>query len=328
MGSESWDGVRDRVSGTRRPSRPDRVSQRWARWASLSLVAVLLVGGLSGAAAAPRPHVTAARVLAITQSPMTVGETDTVTVSLQVNDTSNIQQIYFTFCQLTSSRCYLPVVMTPQASNWFVGTTEPMTAYPGMNPGVSAGYNITLLYTDNSTSFEPSVPNAFSNLTLATTVTGEYVFKVTVATPTYGLSGRVYDSASGSGVAGATVSLSPGNATAVTTDATGAYAFAPMPNGSYTIWVNRSGYLNSSLSVLITNASVVKDVGLTASAVPKAHTEPQSPFGFLSTPVGMLAIVALLVVVAVVVIALARRGRSRRGGPASPPSGSPPAGKA
>lgn len=309
----------------RAPPHPRR--ERAVRTTAFVIVAGLLFAGISLAASTPARATGAAQVLAITQNPGTIGEQDAVTVGLQVADASNIQQIYFTFCQLTNSLCYLPVVMSPQASNWFVGTTSPMSEYSGMGPGVSAGYNITIVYNDNSTSSEPSFPNAFSNLTVAATVTGEFVYKVTVAIPTYALGGRVYDAATGAGIAGATVSLTPSNGTStVTTDATGAYTFPPMPNGSYTLAVNRSGYVSTSVSIVVHDQAVVQDVPLTSSTTGTGTTHSSGSPGFLGTTTGLAVVGALVVIGAIAVagVLLARRRRSTNEPPVTRNGETPP----
>ena len=238
------------------------MNERIARWTRVGLTVALLFGALSGGASAHAPSITPTTVVALYQTPVNVHEQTAFTIFLKVASSANVQQVYFTYCQLTSSVCYLPVVMTDQGGNWFAGTTKPMTDYPGMTVGITAGYNITIVYSDNSTSTVPSIPNPFANLTVAQTVTGEYVYAVTVIDHQYNLTGHVYDSASGTSLGGATVTLAPGNGTTTSTDAAGAYTFVGLFNGTYTISVTRAGFRISNESVAITGQDTVKDVQL------------------------------------------------------------------
>jgi len=281
-------------------------------WAALAASAVLL--GLVVGGAAPHPSSGAVpTVLALYQTPDNITEQSNFSVYLQVTDASNIQQVYFTFCQLTSSLCYLPITMVPAAGNWFVGTTNPMTEYPGMTVGVEAGYNITILYNDNTNTTEPAIPNPFNNLTVAQTVTGEYVYKMVVADHVYGLTGTVTDLATGVGVAGANVTLSPGPARTTRTDAAGVYSFSGVSNGTYTVSVTVGGFRTNNVTVAIDGQSAVQNVQLTNSAAPASPSTGGT--GFFSSALGlwlMAFVVGLIVVVAFVAYAMSRR---KRGGP-------------
>jgi hypothetical protein len=209
----------------------------WKKGAAAVLGAVMLLGALPGGAAAhAAPLGAVSNVLMIYQSPTVVTEHDAFTVFMELDNTSNIHQVYFTFCQITTPLCYLPIVMTPDGPHWFEGTTKPMTSYHGMAPGVRAGYNITVLFNDSTNITEPSLPNPFTNLTVTDTITGELVFEITVGNPIYGLSGHVYDSATGAPLSRANVALTPGSNT-TTTNASGAYAFSGLANGSDTLTV-------------------------------------------------------------------------------------------
>jgi predicted CXXCH cytochrome family protein len=75
------------------------------------------------------------------------------------------------------------------------------------------------------------------------------------------VSGRVL-TAAGSGVQGATVALQGPRAGAVLTDAAGAYGFAPLPPGSYTVTVSGTGFTfapASAAAELTEGASLVRD---------------------------------------------------------------------
>lgn len=290
-----------------------------AGWVAIALMGAMVLGAFAGLAVARPSGATsgAANVLEIYQTPNRITQSDNLSVYLEVADSSNIQQIYFTFCQLTNSLCYLPVVMTPQGGNWYEGSTNPMTAYPGMDPGVRAGYNITITYTDNSTLSEPSLPNAFANLTVAQSVTGENLFEMVVSNPVFGLSGTVTDAATGAPILGATVSLGPGNVTATTS--TGTYSFGALVNGTYSLSVSKPGYRTSTQSVSVSGHNLVENVQLSNASVatsPGTSGSGGAGLGFLSTPLGIGAVAAVivgLVAVAFVAVGLSRRRRGPRG---------------
>jgi len=293
----------------------------WKKGAAAVLGAVMLLGALPGGAAAhAAPLGAVSNVLMIYQSPTVVTEHDAFTVFMELDNTSNIHQVYFTFCQITTPLCYLPIVMTPDGPHWFEGTTKPMSSYHGMAPGVRAGYNITVLFNDSTNITEPSLPNPFTNLTVTDTITGELVFEMTVGNPIYGLSGHVYDSATGAPLSRANVALTPGSNT-TTTNASGAYAFSGLANGSYTLTVTKAGYTSADVAVTISGQNTVENVTLSNSTAPPDHNRNGTSggvWGFLGTAVG-LAVLAAVVAVAVIgaLVALFTRSKSRRGGRAS-----------
>ncbi|MCI4358293.1 MAG: carboxypeptidase-like regulatory domain-containing protein [Thermoplasmata archaeon] len=241
-----------------------------AKGFATAIGAALLLVGIGGAfAQAPKGAPTVV-VQAINQSSR-ITEHDSLTVSIEVASTANIQLVFFNFCRLTESVCYAPVIMSQQGSNWFVGTTKPMSSYRGMAVGVSAGYNITLQLTNNVNVTEPGLPNAFTNLTVAESVVpGYYYYKMTVANPLFALSGMVYDSTTGHALAGATVSLLPGSNT-TTTSAAGAYSFSGLLNGSYTVSVSEHGYRSSSTTVAVAGSDAVADLRITNSTLPVSN---------------------------------------------------------
>jgi carboxypeptidase family protein len=252
-------------------------------------------------------------VLAIDQSTYTT-EQSNFTVSLQVANSTGIQFVYFTFCQLSSPLCYLPVAMTPHGGNWYSGTTKPMTQYSGMTVGVRAGYNITIEYSGNVNLTEPAVPNTFTNLTIASSVTGEYMFQMTVMNQVYGLSGLVTDSVTGAGIAGATVSLAGANSSTATTSSTGAYSFTQIPNGSYSLSVAEKGYKSVSENVSVNGQSVVRDVALVNPSESSGGTGSQNhaaPASFYSSPTGLGLLVAIPVVAIVAVAFVVRASRRK-----------------
>jgi hypothetical protein len=59
------------------------------------------------------------------------------------------------------------------------------------------------------------------------------------------ITGYVYDDATGEGIPGATVVLSPSNIS-VQTDADGSYRFENVPRGNYTVLARAGGYKNAS----------------------------------------------------------------------------------
>ncbi|MGI0132412.1 MAG: carboxypeptidase regulatory-like domain-containing protein, partial [Thermoplasmata archaeon] len=201
--------------------------------AAAAVLAVLVIPGGVALAHSPRPAASAAQVLMIYQSPQNITEHDALTVSMHLASSSSVQQVYFTFCQLTSALCYLPVPMDAIGSNWYRGTTGPMSGYHGMDPGVVGGYNITIVYSDNSTSAAPILPNPFSNLTVVQSVTGENMYRMAVMSLVYDVSGHVVERASGAPVVGADVTLSAGNVSSTTTNSLGVYTFTNVTAGNY-----------------------------------------------------------------------------------------------
>lgn len=321
--------VRGRGLTTTTPPRAPRDGgPRRARAATLVAALSLLIPLVGLAAGQAAPHAYSVQVVAIEQSRNLTAQS-TMTISMQVASAANIQFVFFTFCQLTSPVCYTPVVMAPHASNWYVGTTNPMTNYSGMRPGVQAGYNITIEFTDNSTFTEPRLPNAFSNLTVVSSVSGEYMFEVTVRPQVFTLGGVVTDSVTGAGITGATVSLAPGGNSTVTSG-TGAYAFDNLFNGTYTLSVTVSGYNSSAATVVVAGQSQVKDFALTN---PNDHAKPPSSTGrsglaaLFSGPT-LYAIVGGAVAAGALVALWATRSRNsgpRNGGSTAADPAEPPA---
>jgi hypothetical protein len=286
-----------------------------------ALLAAVLLVSLAGGVGARPPAAHSGNVLAIDQSSYTT-EQSNFTVSLEVANSTGIDFVYFTFCQLSSPLCYLPVSMLPHGGNWFVGTTKPMTQYNGMTVGVRAGYNITIEYSDNVNVTEPSVPNPFGNLSIAQSVTGEYMFQMTVMNQLYELSGAVTDHATGLGIGGATVSISPGNDSPVTTSASGQYAFPSLANGTYTVSVSASGYPETTATVPISGGNVVKDLSLsnaTTSSNGGGSTPPHAAASWFAGTNGLAlvgGVVAVLIALSLFVLVRARR----KAGPATPRS--------
>lgn len=295
---------------------------RW-RGAALALTGLLLLG-LAGGAAAQAPRASSTSVVTIYQSTY-VTEQENFTVWMQVGNTANIQFVYFTFCQLTNSQCYLPVIMKPHGGGWYVGSTNPMSTYHGMTVGVQAGYNITIDFTDNSTQVEPTYPNPFTNLTLGQTLTGEYMFVMSVSPNVYGLSGVVDDAATGAAVAGASVTLAPGGLT-TTTSSSGAYAFSQLVNGSYTVSVSGAGYRNISQPVTIAGGNAVQNIEVSSSSASPGGggTSNGGLLSVFSGPNAWMVIVPVVVVVVAAGAGLALLRRRRQGPrPPAPEQGSP-----
>ncbi len=274
------------------------------------IVAAAAVLLLSPLGSGPVPHASssaATNVLAVYQTPDNITEQSNFTVHLQVADSTNVQQVWFTFCQLSSSLCYLPIVMSPGSGNWYAGTSHPMTSYPGMTVGIRAGYNITIVYNDNTTESAPNKQNPVGTLPTAQTITGTWEFEMVVADHVYGLSGTVTSLDTHTAVSGATVTLTPGTSRNTTTDATGGYAFAGVLNGTYTVSVTGSGYLTRNVTVVIAGQNSVSDVSLSTHAVP----DQGGASGFFTSPVGLGAIALLAILVLVVLVAFLRSRKKK-----------------
>ncbi len=283
--------------------------------------------GLAGWASAQSPAATSTGVLSIDQTGY-ITEQGSFTVSMQVASSTNIHFVYFTFCQLTSSVCYLPVTMLPQAGNWFVGTTNPMSSYHGMTVGVKAGYNITIVFNDNSTQTEPAMPNAFTNLTIAQTVTGEYMFEMGVSPDIFGLSGVVRDAVTATAIAGATVTLTSGNTTTTTTDGSGAYSFSGLVNGTYSLTIADPGYHLLSKSVTIAGQSTVQNVTISSDSSSSGGSGTGSSGNggstvFLGLTLWQIVLPVVLVIGAIIGYLLLRRRKASRPSPPAPSAGQP-----
>jgi hypothetical protein len=290
-------------------------------------VALLLGCGIGALrpSSAHAPNVAAPTVLAVYQSNYTTAQ-ENFTVSMEVADTTGITFVFFTFCQLSSSLCYLPVSMSQRGTNWYVGTTNAMTSYPGMKVGVRAGYNITIDYANNSTVTEPSAQNTFKNLTIAQSVTGEYMFQMTVRNQLYGLSGKVTDSTTGKGVAGAKVTIAPGNNSTMTSS-TGVYSFSDLANGSYTISVTEGGYRTSNSTVAIDGSSSAdQNIAISNATGPKGtgNSAGSGSPNIAGLPVNDWAAVSVIVVIAALVGILYLRRKQDSTPPDSEGSTEPP----
>ena len=257
-------------------------------------------------------------MVAIDQTP-SVTEQSTFTVAMQLSSSTNVQLVYFTFCQITSPVCYSPVRMTAQGSNWFSGTTLPMSSYPGMRPGAVAGYNITIEYTDNSTFSEPALPNVFGNLTVVDSVSGQYEYRMSVEPLVFALSGVVTDGASGAPVVGAVVAMSPGTNSTVTS-AMGMYDFPGLTNGTYRLLVTASGYDLQNATVDVSGQNATHDFALvnaTRSTGPPGGSGPSIGLGSIWNGPARYAVVAIVVsAVALLAVSVAyRRGWGIPSGP-------------
>lgn len=305
---------------------PRRIPGAWLPM--VTVLAMLLVGSVGGVTAAPTRPTTATTILAVTQNPAVVTPLNSMTVSAQLSSSANLRLVYFTFCQLDPPYvCYNPVTMTASSGNWYTGTTKQISMYYELGVGKRAGYNITIVYTDNSTSTEPQATSHYANLSIAQSQTGEYMFEITIANPVYNLTGHVLDAAKGTPVTGATVTAtSTGTPVSATTDGNGAYRLPGLANGTYSISASSPGYHSQTSSVKIAGKDQVQDLRLSNSATGPGNgtTGPGgSKAGFFSTTSGVetLAVVGAIVAVGVIAaLAMVIRKRGR-----IPPTAPPPA---
>lgn len=291
-----------------------------------TMAALLLVGALvvvpTHAIAPHRADFTS--VLAIYETPTLITEANSFTVAMQLASAANINRTFFTFCLLTSSRCFQPVMMEPHPGGWWIGTTKPMSSYSGMNVGVRAGFNISIIYNDSyaDVQYEPALPNVFANLTIGQEVGNVNMFAITVGQFVYPLGGRVVDATTGAGLAGATVAVTPGNVSSTVTNATGSYAFPGLPNGTYNLSVTKTGYGTQKLQVAIAGGSAFQNVQLTASSSTPPPSHPPASANFFTTSLG-LGVLALIVIAAITgILLVARQRRRSRGGSPPPTTGS------
>lgn len=334
-------GTERRAAGKAAPPRRTLLGPLPNRWVPAPRGSLAALGGLAvallvalpgGVARGPASHPATGLVLAVTQT-RNVSENDTFTVAVQVANPTLVNFSYFTFCEVTSAKCFPPIAMTSQSGGWFTGSTRPMSSYLGMGAGVSAGYNITIDYKNNTNVTEPRLPNAFANLTVAT-VAGSYYYRMTVRPLTFGLTGLVTDQATGAGVAGARVNLTPGVNWTIT-DSRGNYVFGDLFNGTYELSAARSGYRSSEVAVTINGGATSQNVAitnLTAPPTPVQHPSSAGPFAILEGPVGYAAIGIAVVAIALAAV-LVRRRRKAATSPARnaaaaaespPPTSEPP----
>ena len=162
-----------------------------------AFVFVLFLGG----AVALAPRTSASAIVDVQQSGHNVTELQNLTVYVEVAATSSVRDAYFTFCQLQAPDvCFQPITMVAHNATWFVGETKQMSTYYEMVVGMQCGYNVTVDYKNGTNVTEPSGPNSFPGLTVIKTVAGYYDYEMTVVTPTYGLSGVISDSKTGTGI--------------------------------------------------------------------------------------------------------------------------------
>lgn len=273
-------------------------------------------------------------MLAITQSPTWVTEGSAITVNLELADASHVNFIVYTFCQLTSPNCYFPAItMSANGSNWFTGTTKPMSGYPGMNVGVSAGYNISINYTNGTIIYEPqSASQSFPGLTVAQSIVNENLFEVTVRNPVYTVSGTVTDVTTGAPIADAGVSLWTGSlaggqiaANGSYSDASGAFSFPGQFNGSYTLSVVAHGYWTVNDSITVSGGDVAKAVAMTNHSLaqpppPGSGSAKGGLFGLGATATTELYAALIVLALVVIVGALLLVRRRRQGGAPPPPA--------
>jgi hypothetical protein len=167
---------------------------------------------------------------------------------------------------------------------------------------------------------EPAPPNSFGNLTIARTVTGVYEFEMSVFGTFFGVSGVVSNSSSHTGVAGATVSVTPANASPVQTDTSGAFSLQGLSNGTYTLTVSAPGYQGSSTTVQVAGQNTQKDLPIapTNSGGPTPHPTKATWAGWFGTPTGILALVVGTVILVGLVATAVTMSRRRNRPPATP----------
>jgi hypothetical protein len=309
----------------RRAARPSIGSP--VRLAS-SLVAVALLACALlplGAATPIRRAASGPTVLDILQGPNRITEHSGMTVSVEISEPSKVHFAYYTFCRLGNAVCYAPpITLLPRAgSDWFVGTTQPMANYTGMVIGEQAGYNITIQYTNNVNVTEPSNPNPFTNLSIAQSVSGEYLFAMTVESNVYDLSGHVYDASTHAPISGASVSIGPAAANQ-TTSSSGAYTFVGLVNGSYTVTVIKSGYYIGTRSTTISGSNATDDLSLSnTSGPPPSGSSSGGGWGNVLTNPAVIYVVAAVVVAVILLELFVLRRRPRPPAPIAPPSTAP-----
>lgn len=312
-------------SGTASTTSPRRRLLRFAAPAAvLGIATLLFLTAGATVALTPPPASSPPAVLAIHPSPYTI-EQGTFTVGVKVSDPSAVTFAYFLFCQLSSPLCYLPVAMKQNSTNWFSGTTNLMSSYHGMTEGVEAGYNITIEYANNTNLTEPSFPNAFPSLNISKEVGGGYMFRMSVGPNLYNVSGTVKDAVTGSAIAGASVTVTPGDNSTIT-DAAGAFTVSGLTNGTYSLSIAHSGYATTTQTVSISGSDQVQNVPLSSGSGTPPPAKPSNSNSPLASPVVWAGIAVAVVVVALLIVLLRRRGGNPPGptSPVAAPANEPP----
>jgi len=141
---------------------------------------VAVLGCLLLAISYMQPVAAASNFEAVYSNPKIVLVDQTVTVYVKFTDTSKIKSVTMHFCKIKPDLiCFMPVDMASAGSNWYKGTTDTMKKY-GIAAGSTAGYNISVAYTDSTTGEIPHVPNEFTNLTVEEPVAGSHYFSVPI----------------------------------------------------------------------------------------------------------------------------------------------------
>lgn len=288
-------------------------------WIAAALIALSAIPGAFAAhvPSAVQPAETWTGVISVVQTPAWVTEQSAFTVNLEVADASEVANVSYTFCQLTSSLCYThPVVMTSNGSNWFAGTSLPMTGYPGMLVGISAGYNISINYQNGTLIYEPSgSTSGFAGVEVAQSVTGENLFEVTVRNAVYTISGQVTEQATGNPVAGANVSLVGTGTNYTTSSSSGSYSFSNLLNGTYQLTVSKSGFHMNPETVKLRGKSTVQNAALTNASVPLPPPSSKTAPTVLGLPqaeaFGLIGGVVAIVVIVLALVLFTGRGRSK-----------------
>lgn len=122
-----------------------------------------------------------------------------------------------------------------------------------------------------STNYDGSTPELYNEANIDT-----YKYLKFDYVDTYPISGTVKDSATNSGISGATVQIKDATHTPIAlmiSDENGFYAFAAVPAGNYYIETSATGYDNSKTDSFDLNANLAdQELILTKTAAPLAHT--------------------------------------------------------
>jgi hypothetical protein len=121
----------------------------------------------------------------------------------------------------------------------------------------------------------------------------------------YSVSGIVTTTETGAPVAGANVTLSGEGS--ILTDPSGSYAFG-VPNGSYTLQVDRVGFPSQSIPITVHGTPVYTNVTLVSPSV----RSPASPLSIVGNPSSVWLIGAIIGIVAISTLAIRRSRRRSR----------------
>ncbi len=223
----------------------------------------------------------------------------------------------------TSDSLQVTVDDVPVDSGWIIGRVIDSSEAPIASATVTGGiysvstnatgdYNLTLVagtYTVTASKAGYGSSSAEVTVEAATHVTQNFTLAVSVGS----ISGIITDADTGLPIEGATVKLI-GTTKIVNTNVTGAYSFASLVAGTYTVNVSKNGYISNETEVEVV-AGEVTEVNMYMSVEPSSSSEG----GISGTLLAVIGGIIALIVVALIVSAILKRKKNAAPPPEEPP---------